>query len=65
MPQSWREKVNIYLKYSKHLEKLMKQYPIDLITHTIPMYEKFRKLNSMFSRTILNKGKILYEKNSY
>ena len=40
----------------------MKQYPIDLITHTIPMHKKFKNLDSMFSRTIFKKGKVLYEK---
>ena len=60
MPQSWREKVNIYLKYANRLEDIMQKYPVDLITHTKKMNEKFLKLNSSFSRKIYSKGKVLY-----
>ena len=59
MPKSWREKSAVYLEYSKRLRDLQKFIPIDLIVHTKPMFEKFKELDSMFSRMILEDGKIL------
>ena len=59
MPRSWREKSAVYLRYSKKLRDLQKFIPIDLIVHTKPMFEKFKELDSMFSRMILEDGKIL------
>ena len=60
MPQSWREKMDIYLKYAEQIEDIMYKYPVDLITHTKKMNEKFLKLNSSFSRKIYQEGKVLY-----
>ena len=59
MPRSWREKVQIYLRYADNLEEIMKKYPLDLIVHTKKMHEEFVKSNSMFSRKILQDGKDL------
>ena len=61
IPNSWREKSEIYLRYSKKLREFQKNIPIDLIVHTKKMHEKFIELNSSFSREILNKGKVIYE----
>ncbi len=36
--------------------------PIDLIVYTKPMYERFVDLKSMFSREVLKRGIVLYEK---
>jgi predicted nucleotidyltransferase len=60
MPQNWREKMQIKLKFSKALRDIREHYDIDLITHTKKMYEKFLELDSMFSREILTKGQIIY-----
>jgi len=60
MPQNWREKMQIKLKFSKALRDIREHYDIDLITHTKKMYEKFLDLDSMFSREILTKGQIIY-----
>ena len=60
MPQSWREKMEIKLKFSKVLRDIRQHYDIDLITHTKKMYEKFLDLDSMFSREILTKGQVIY-----
>ena len=60
MPQSWKEKMQIKMKFSKALRGIKQQYDIDLITHTRKMYEKFSDLNSMFSREILKKGQMIY-----
>ena len=34
----------------------------DLIVHTKPMHDKFLQLGSMFSKEILKRGEVLYEK---
>ena len=60
IPQSWKEKMQIKLKFSKALRDIKQHYDIDLITHTQKMYEKFLDLDSMFSREILTKGKVIY-----
>jgi len=62
IPKTWKEKMDIKLKFSKTLRDLKQYYDIDLITHTKKMHEKFLKLDSMFSKEILTKGQILYEK---
>jgi predicted nucleotidyltransferase len=56
MPQTWKEKSHIYLKVSKALKDITSKYPTDLITHTKAMHRKFTKMDSMFSRKILNDG---------
>ena len=61
IPQSWREKMQIKLKFSRALREIKQHHDIDLITHTKKMYENFFNLDSMFSREILTKGKIIYE----
>jgi len=60
MPQSWREKMQIKLKFSKALRDIKQYHDIDLITHTKKMYEKFLELDSMFSKEILTKGQVIY-----
>ena len=60
MPQSWREEMQIKLKFAKALREIRQHYDIDLITHTKKMYKKFIDLDSMFSREILTKGQIIY-----
>ncbi len=56
IPQSWREKANIYLKYSKELRDLQKIIPIDLIVHTKKMHEKFVQINSSFYKHTILRG---------
>jgi len=60
IPNSWREKMQIKLKFSKALRDIKQRYDIDLITHTKKMHKKFIDLDSMFSREILTKGQIIY-----
>ena len=60
IPQSWNEKMKIKLKFSKALRDIKQHYDIDIITHTKKMYEKFLNLDSLFSREILTKGKVIY-----
>jgi uncharacterized protein len=61
MPTTFKEKQELYLKVSPYTRLVAKQIPIDLMVFTIPMYEKFRKIKSSFSKEILNKGIVIYE----
>lgn len=61
IPQSYKEKSELYLQVSRQLRDIRQQVPVDLIVHTKPMYQKFIELNSMFSKEIAQKGIVLYE----
>ena len=60
IPQTWKEKSQIYKQFSKKLRELRKLFAIDLIVHTKKMHIKFIALNSSFSREIMQKGKVIY-----
>ena len=60
LPQSWREKADIYLKFSNKLKDLQKGIPIDLIVHTKKMYEMFVELNSSFYKHSILKGERIW-----
>lgn len=62
MPKSFSEKSRIYLRVARKVEDIRRRVPVDLIVHTHPMYEKFLELNSMFSREIKEKGRVIYER---
>jgi predicted nucleotidyltransferase len=61
MPQSYKEKSEIYLKVSNALTDIRGKIPIDLIVYTKPMYDKFNELGSLFSKEISHKGVVIYE----
>ena len=56
MPQTWKEKSNIYQKVLNQLGDIANSYQTDLIVHTKKMHEKFKEMDSMFSRKILVQG---------
>jgi predicted nucleotidyltransferase len=60
IPQNWKEKMEVKLKFSRALRDIKQQYDIDLIAHTKKMYEKFVDFDSIFSREILTKGQTIY-----
>lgn len=64
IPSSFSEKSKIYLRVSKAISDIKKEFPVDLIVHTKAMHQKFIEINSMFAREILKRGKVLYEKNN-
>lgn len=64
MPKNYKENIEKYLSVSSALNEIKKQIPIDLIVHTRPMHEKFLHLGSMFSKMIMEKGEVLYEKDN-
>jgi len=61
IPNNWKEKSKIYLKYKRTLDTINDQKGIDLIVHTKPMYNKFVQMDGMFCRKILQHGIKLYE----
>ena len=60
IPQNFDEKMNLKLTVSKAIKDLQKIIPIDIITHTKKMHEKFVEINSSFSREILQNGVKIY-----
>ncbi len=62
-PSNYKEKSDLYLKVSNALTEIIAQVPIDIIVYSKPMYRKFIEMKSMFSKTILKRGKVLYERN--
>lgn len=61
LPDSYKDKSEVYLKVSSALTDITKQIPIDLIVYTKPMYQKFIELGSLFSKEISQEGIVLYE----
>ena len=59
IPESFRENSNLYKSVSKSIRDLRSKIAIDLIVHTETMYDKFKNLDSSFSREILTKGTVL------
>jgi predicted nucleotidyltransferase len=64
IPNNFREKSKIYLKYAHAIKDIQKECPVDLIIHTQAMHKQFIETDSMFARELLSKGKVLYEKNN-
>lgn len=62
-PKNYEENMQNYLMVSSQLRDLKKKISIDLIVHTKPMHDNFVQMGSMFSREVLKKGEVLYEKN--
>ncbi len=60
IPQNFEERMNLKLTVSKAVKDLQKIIPIDIITHTKKMHEKFVEINSSFSREILQNGVKIY-----
>lgn len=56
IPKNFHEKKHVRLKVSRALNDLQKIMPIDIITHTKKMHERFIELNSLFSREITQNG---------
>ncbi len=64
MPNSFKEKNEVYLKVARTLRHIERNIPIDLIVHTRAMHNRFIELGSMFSKRMLKFGKVIYEKNN-
>ena len=59
IPQNWKEKSQITQKVLSLLRDIVREYPTDVLVHTKKMHEKFIKLNSSFSKEIMQKGKVI------
>ena len=62
LPKNYNENIKNYLAVSSLLRDLKRNIPIDLIVHTKPMHDEFLRLGSMFSREVIQRGEVLYEK---
>jgi predicted nucleotidyltransferase len=61
IPQTFKERTNLYIEVSEYILNISKEVPVDLIVYTLPMYKQFLKSGSSFSKEILNKGIVIYE----
>ncbi len=59
IPQSFREKMDVVRKVSIAIDDIRNKTAVDLIVHTKSMANKFKDINSSFSRELLNKGIVL------
>lgn len=64
MPENFNQRNELYLSVSRQIRSISQQVPIDLLVYTKPMYQKFIAQKSIFSREIIQKGKILYERDN-
>jgi uncharacterized protein len=55
-PRSYAEKRHLVRAISKKLGDIRENYEIDLLVHTMQMYQQFKSLQSAFSKDLLNKG---------
>ncbi|PZM82102.1 MAG: nucleotidyltransferase domain-containing protein [Candidatus Margulisiibacteriota bacterium] len=63
-PVNYKEKSDIYLQFAECLYEIKKNISIDIIVHTLPMHEKFKQLDSFFSKEVISKGRVIYEGNN-
>lgn len=59
IPQSFKERMSIITTVSTAIDTIRNKSAIDLIVHTKSMDDKFKELDSSFSRELLTKGIIL------
>ena len=64
IPSSFSERRRIYLRVSQSISDIKKEFPVDLVVHTLAMYKQFIEENSLFARELLTNGKVLYEKSN-
>jgi len=56
IPQSWREKNQLYLKVARAIRELREHVAIDLIVHSKKMHEVFKETNSSFFKYDISRG---------
>lgn len=62
MPATYEERMQNHLRAASLLRDLNKEVAIDLIVHTRPMHDAFVRLDSLFARELMTRGKVLYER---
>jgi uncharacterized protein len=63
MPGTYSEQLEYRLSIKKLIRQTAKKVPVDLLVYSKPMFEKFKALESSFSKEILQNGKKIYESN--
>lgn len=63
IPKDYTENMHHYIKVASLLREIKKRVPVDLIVHTKPMHRAFLNMGSLFSKEVMQKGEVLYEKN--
>jgi len=61
MPKTFDEGLEYKLGIKKIIRDTARKVPVDLLIYSFPMFEKFKELNSSFSKEILTRGQKLYE----
>ncbi|PNV82259.1 MAG: nucleotidyltransferase domain-containing protein [Sulfurimonas sp.] len=59
IPQDFKERMTLTNKISNAIDAIRDRTAVDLIVHTKSMADKFKELNSSFSRELLSQGKVL------
>lgn len=57
MPKTYNEQLEYRLSVKKLIRETAKKVPVDLLIYSKPMFEKFKALESSFSKEILTNGK--------
>jgi predicted nucleotidyltransferase len=61
VPQNAAEKGALYRRVSAPLREMQREVPMDILVHTEAMHQQFVERDSMFARTILEHGEVIYE----
>jgi predicted nucleotidyltransferase len=59
MPENFKERSELYIKYGRALDSLYEEYPVDLIVHSKPMHSRFIETGSSFAKKIMAEGERL------
>lgn len=59
IPRDFNEAMDIKLRVAYVIDPLRDIAPVDIIVHTKPMAEQFKKLNSSFCKEIYQRGEVL------
>jgi uncharacterized protein len=62
IPQSFRERMDLFNLVYEYLRKIAMNTPIDLIVYSKRMFQELIDSQNMFSKEIMQKGIVLYEK---
>ncbi len=59
-PESWTQRKELVRKISHEVYDIRKKVSVDLIVYTRAMFHDFSRSDSLFSKEILEKGRVLY-----
>jgi len=64
IPDTYDDSLDYKLSIKKIIRETAKKVPVDLLIYTRPMFQRFKELNSSFSKEIMREGTVLYERNN-